>query len=571
MKRPSNLIYSVEEVPPKLVCLISGFQHLAILAPNLILAILLIRAAGGTVEDVTGIVSLSMVAFGIGAILLAMSHRWIGSGYLISYTFTNAYYPVNLAAVKLGGMSLVCGMTLFGGAAEILFAPLLRRLRPFFPTEISGICVLLIGVVVGLLGLRQMLGVDDIAEHGGASSGAEVVLGAGTLALMVGLNVWSKGSLRMYCAIIGILVGLAIAAGMGSIDGGPFSTALSAGIVALPKWSAGLPQFRLDLVIPFAITALACSLRAMGDITNAQRINDRDWVRPDMISIRNGLIADGLSTMVSATLGSVGGNTYSASVGLSSATGVTSRRICLWIGGIFIALSMFPIAAAAVVSIPRTVVGASLLFNSAFIVINGIQIITSRLLDARKTFTVGLALVLSISRDVFPDFYRHVPDMFQSLVVSGFVMGVVVALLLNAIFRIGVRSRESTVLRSGTDTYSVVRGFLEQQGARWGARRDVIERAIFGAAQAVEAIAEHCNPQWPICVEASFDEFNLDVRIRYQGDAFTIEDRRPTDSEIREAEDGVRRLAGFMLQQNADRVRTMSKDGRATLEFHYQH
>src|SRR5262249_39650135 len=154
-------------------------------------------------------------------------------------------------------------------------------------------------------------------------------------AVMVGLNVWSKGGLRMYCAIIGILVGAAVAAGMGEAQGSAFSAALSAGIVAFPKWSARLPEFRLDLVIPFTITALACCLRAMGDITNAQRINDRDWVRPDMTSIRNGLFADGATTMVSAFLGSVGGNTFSASVGLSSATGVTSRRISLWTGGIF--------------------------------------------------------------------------------------------------------------------------------------------------------------------------------------------------------------------------------------------
>jgi NCS2 family nucleobase:cation symporter-2 len=571
MTRPSNLVYSVEEVPPKLVCLISAFQHVAILAPHLILAILVVRAAGGTVEDVTGIVSLSLVTFGVGTILQSLTHRWIGSGYLISYVFTNAYYPVTVAAIKLGGMPLVFGMTLFGGALEMLFAPLLRRFRPFFPTEISGICVLLIGVIVGLLGLRQLLGIDDIAEHGGASSGPEVALGVGTLAVMVGLNVWSKGSLRMYCAIIGILVGVAVGAGMGEVEDAAFSGALSAGIVAFPKWSARLPHFRLDLVIPFTITALACCLRAMGDITNAQRINGRDWVRPEMTSIRNGLFADGLSTMVSAFLGSVGGNTYSASVGLSSATGVTSRQIALWTGGILIALSLFPIAAAAVVSVPRPVVGAALLFNSSFILINGIQIITSRLLDARKTFTVGLALVLSLSRDVFPDFYRTVPDIFQSFVASGFVMGVTAALLLNAIFRIGVRSTVSLTLSSGADAHGAIRGFLDQQGARWGARRDVMERVIFGTAQAVESIAEHCNSQGPIDVTASFDEFNLDIVISYHGDAFTIEDRRPTDAEIRESEDGIRRLAGFMLQQNADRVRITSRDGRAALEFHYQH
>ena len=50
----------------------------------------------------------------------------------------------------------------------------------------------------------------------------------------------------------------------------------------------------------------------------------------------------------------------------------------------------------------EVVIGAALLFNACFILISGIQIVTSRLLDSRKTFIVGLALVLSISRDVFP-------------------------------------------------------------------------------------------------------------------------------------------------------------------------
>jgi NCS2 family nucleobase:cation symporter-2 len=198
-----------------------------------------------------------------------------------------------------------------------------------------------------------------------------------------------------------------------------------------------------------------------------------------------------------------------------------------------------------------------LLFNSSFILISGVQIITSRLLDSRQTFTVGLALVLSLSRDVFSGFYQTVPDMLQAFVSSGFVMGVSAALLLNAIFRIGMRV--SMALTSATDTHSAIQGFLEQQGARWGcaARRDGARDLRHHASGGKRC--RSLQSAGPINVEASFDEFNVDVRISYQGKAFTIEDR------------AIRRLAGFMLKQNADRVQTMSKDGRATLEFHYQH
>jgi xanthine permease XanP len=571
MKRPSNLIYSVAEEPPRLVCLISAWQQVATVAPLLVLPILIVRAAGGSPEAVTNVVSLSLVALGIGAILQSLTSRWLGSGYLIMFVFSNAYFPASVTAAKLGGMPLVFGMTLMAGIIEVLFAPLIRRMRPFFPAEVSGICVLLIAMLVGLLGIRQVFGLDESATATGTNTGPEIALGIGTLAVMVGLNVWSKGTLRMFCVIIGILVGVAAGFGMGVVDDAAVAAAVPAGIIALPRLTGHLPHFRLDLVIPFLITALACSIRAMGDITNAQRINDREWVRPDMTSIRNGLVADGLSTALSALLGTVGGNTYSASVGLASATGVASRRIGLWAGTICIVLSFFPLAAGAIVSIPRAVLGAALIFNSCFILISGLQIVTSRLLDARKTFVIGLALILSLSRDVFPGFYLGLPDIFQSFVQSGFVLGVSAALLLNAIFRVGVLSKVSMALGSGTDAHGAIRNFLEQQGARWGARRDVMERAIFGTAQAVESIAAYCNPQGPMNIEASFDEFNLDVRISYKGGAFPIEPLRPTDTEIRDSEDGIRRLAGFMLRQNADRVRTTSKDGRATLEFHYEH
>ena len=88
---------------------------------------------------------------------------------------------------------------------------------------------------------------------------------------------------------------------------------------------------------------------------------------------------------------------------------------------------------------------------------------------------------------------------------------------------------------------------------------------------AVEAIREHCEPQGPVAIEARFDEFNLDVRIGYRGAPLEFPDERPSVGEIIETEAGYRRLAGFMLRQNADRVRTSVNDGTSVLEFHFEH
>src|SRR5262249_30735613 len=69
-------------------------------------------------------------------------------------------------------------------------------------------------------------------------------------------------------------------------------------------------------------------------------------------------------------------------------------------------------------------------------------------------------------------------------------------------------------LEPGRLDREAVEAFFSEQGARWGARRDIISRATFGAVQVLEVLND---PPAGTEVEASFDEFNLDVRVRYVG------------------------------------------------------
>jgi NCS2 family nucleobase:cation symporter-2 len=112
---------------------------------------------------------------------------------------------------------------------------------------------------------------------------------------------------------------------------------------------------------------------------------------------------------------------------------------------------------------------------------------------------------------------------------------------------------------------------MEVQGAAWGARRDVIDRASFNLQQSIETIVEGCNPQGPLGIEATFDEFNLDLRVSYEGPPLELLDRRPTNEEIMASEEGQRRLAGFMLRRHPDRVQATHKAGRSTVLFHFDH
>src|SRR5262249_51578451 len=156
--------------------------------------------------------------------------------------------------------------------------------------------------------------------------------------------------------------GCAAAWAAGAVDPKSWQSLTAARILDLPRWPGQWPSVSAELIVPFLIAALACCLRAMGDITTCQKINDRDWVRPDLKSIRNGVVADGAGTMIAAFVGCFGGNTYSSSVGVSSAVGVTARVVGFWVGGLLIVMSAFPVVAAGLVSIPNPVLGAAMIF-----------------------------------------------------------------------------------------------------------------------------------------------------------------------------------------------------------------
>src|SRR5215475_1390370 len=190
--RPSNLIYSVDESPPALVCLVNAAQQLTIITPFLIYPILVMRAVGADGPAVANFLALSFLAIGIGTLLQAWPGRWTGSGFLISSSPAAAFVPIDIVAIKAGGIPLLTGMTLVAGFAEIGLAQIVRRFRPFFPAEVSGLCILLIGIYVGVLAIRAAFGLDGAAQLATATS-RELAISGATLAVMIGLNLWAKG------------------------------------------------------------------------------------------------------------------------------------------------------------------------------------------------------------------------------------------------------------------------------------------------------------------------------------------------------------------------------------------
>ena len=100
----------------------------------------------------------------------------------------------------------------------------------------------------------------------------------------------------------------------------------------------------------------------------------------------------------------------------------------------------------------------------------------------------------------------------------------------------------------------------------------VDNQRLAGTNQFVDAVDEKCRNEESMTVTASFDEFNLDVRLAYRGELLEVPERRPSPDEIRDGGDRVPGPAGFMLRRNADRVRSETvSGGLSTVHFHFDH
>jgi xanthine permease XanP len=564
MVRPPGLIYAVDETPPPAVLIISALQHVAVMAITILYPLILAHEAGLAATELLDFVSLSMLALGVSTVLLCAKSRYVGSGYLCPAGFTQIYLGPSLFALHYGGLAVVFGMTAVAGFLQLAIAPMLRRLRALLPPEIAGLVIAIVGLTLASLGVRYILGNT-------ATSGFHPVnfaVAGITLATMIILNVWTKGYSRMFCVLIGIAVGYSVSAAFGILNLAEVLPKDGLTVFHVPKLAHFSWQFDITLLAPFAVVAIATTLRAVGDVSNAQRLNDNDWLRPSFHSLAGGVAGNGLASMFCGLVGTTGINTFSSSVGLSGATGVTCRRIGYVIGLIFAALSLVPAAAVVFAAMPAPVMGASMFFTSAFVFISGLQMITTRLLDSRKTIVIGFSFTVAMMADIYHDIFSQVPLILQPIFSNSLVLGTVCAVLLNLIMRIGVRQRVSMELEEGLINREAVEEFLSEQGARWAARRDVVNRAIFSVVQLLEVLGTRVGG---VTIEASFDEFNLDIRIRYAGTPLIIPEHKPTPREIIGSDEGELLLAGYLLRRTADRIGSRALDGRAEITLHFDH
>lgn len=564
--RPPDLVYGVDDTPPPFRLALFGLQYAVFVAVYLVFIVILARRANAGTDLARDLVGLGLIALAVGGIVQAWRGRLTGSGFLALPGYSAIYFAPALLAVEAGGLPLVAGMTIFAAIVEAILSRLLKRLRVVFQPSIAGFTVFVVGVQLGLVGIAHVL---NVAHEDEPAFGLHVGIAVATLAACVAFSIWGKGIVRLVATLLGLALGVVLA-----IVGGIFQPGAVAGVSAAPWFALPDPsvlswRFDLSLVPPFVAAALAATLRAVGALTTAQRINDADWKRPDMDNIARGIGADALGCFVGGLFGGQGMTIVTSLVALSAATKATSRRIAYAAAAFFVVAAFIPKVGAAVVALPSDIAGAILVFTASFLISSGMQIMMLRGIDLRTSFAISIAFLLGLLSILDPGyFHAMLPAAIRPMMSDMLTVSLFTAIALTLLFRIGIREKQAIVWRSAEKGFDDLKALLTAKAKEWKLDSELIGRAGDTVDNALRQARDGQFIEAPVSADASFDGLELRIDLVYRGNPMTVAGPHAREQLHRHEESPITAgLGHYTLGNYADRSSISTKGDLVTIQF----
>ncbi len=573
-EKPEEILYSIDELPSAYVVVSVGIQHVLLALMFGIYAVLAGTGIGLDEVETAHFVGSTFFIIGLGTILQAIRSR-VTPGLLLVGIPSPIAIGVYIVVVLEYGLGAAMGAVLLSHVLIISLARFLPRMRPIFPPEVTGVVVLMLGVSLVAGGMGRSAGLVP----GETVSAGAIIAALATMVCIVVLSVWGARQLRTIAVLIGMVVGVIVAFLTGVTNLAAFGGMADLPAFAVPFLTTRLPMPELvpAAILAFFLVELFGAMDQLACGLTMDKLNDAKWRRADMSLVSRTVIAFSVTNVMHGLTGTLTSGTSSANIGLAHSSGVMSRHVGFVAGALLCIVGFVPAIPALIVYTPAPVVGAILVYTACFMIVAGMDLILSRLLNMKRTFAVGLSIVLGLAVMLLPDLVEAAPAWSRTIVESGLTVSALAAILLNAIFRVGVTRREQIALTGPHSGHSVA-AFLEHNGKLWGARKDVIMRAGIAVGEALEAIENAGVVKGPVTLSATFDEFDLACRLSYPGQPLALTAHEPLDAKALLDEDddaaldaAMMRMSSMLVARLADRVRSTERNGMAELRLNFNH
>ncbi|EKK5378006.1 xanthine permease XanP [Morganella morganii] len=440
----SDLIYQLEDKPPFLQAIIGAVTHLlAIFVPMVTPALIVGTALQLSPETNAYLVSMAMIASGVGTWLQVNRYGMVGSGLLSIQSVNFSFVTVMIAigtSMRADGvdeellLSTIFGISFAGAFLVVGSSFILPYLRRVITPTVSGIVVLMIGLSLIKVGIIDFGGGFSAKSSGTFGDYQNIGVGLLVLLVVIGFNCCKSPLLRMGGIAIGLIVGYVCALFLGMVD---FSQMSKAAFITIPvPFKYGF-SFNFAHFLVVAIIYLLSVLEAVGDLTATALVSGQKIQGPEFQSrLKGGVMADGLVSVAASAMSSLPLTTFAQNNGVIQMTGVASRHVGKIIAVILVILGLFPGIGWFFTTIPAPVLGGAMTLMFSMIAIAGIRIILSNGLRRRETLIVATSLGLGLGVSYDPAVFHVLPTSLYALAENPICMGGVTAIILNLIIPI---------------------------------------------------------------------------------------------------------------------------------------
>ena len=432
---PKGLIYGLEARPPLRDTLFAALQHLLAIFVAIITPPLIIAGALKLDLETTGfLVSMSLFVSGVATFVQCRRLGPVGCGLLCVQGTSFSFIGPIIAAGLAGGLPAIFGATIAGSVVEMLVSRVLKYMRRIITPLVSGIVVTLIGLSLIKVGITACGGGEAAKAAGTFGSIEYVGLAALVLALIIFFNRSSNHYLRMSSIVIGLVIGYVVSWAMGMVN---FSDIPDFGNLNIPiPFKYGV-SFDLSAIVSLGLVYLITAIEAYGDITANSLISGQP-VEGEKFMKRasGGILADGFNSMLAGVFNSFPNSIFAQNNGMIQLTGVASRYVGYFIGGMLVFLGLFPAVGLVFSLMPEPVLGGATLLMFGTVAAAGIRIIASQNINRKATLVIAISFSFGLSVELVPEILSQLPESIRSIFSSGITTGGLVAILTNAIIQI---------------------------------------------------------------------------------------------------------------------------------------
>ena len=350
----------------------------------------------------------------------------IGSGLPVIMGVSFAYLPSMEAIAGSFSIAAILGAQLIGGLAAVFVGLFVKKLRVLFPPLITGTVVFTIGLSLYPTAVKYMAGGASSPNYGSWENWLVAFI---TLAVVIGLNHFAKGFLKLASILIGMVVGYIAAACFGMVN---FTEVAGAGFFQIPRPLYFGMEFEPSAIVTMVLLFVINSVQAIGDFS-ATTAGGLDR-QPEDKELSGGIVAYGITNVFGAFFGGLPTATFSQNVGIVATTKVVNR-VVLGLAAVIILLAGFvPKFSALLTTIPQCVLGGATISVFASIAMTGIKLVVQQPLTYRNTAIVGLAVALGMGITQCPEALAAFPAWVTTVFgKSPVVVTTLTAILLNVI------------------------------------------------------------------------------------------------------------------------------------------